>query len=535
MNNSIFFYQIQFHNLLRSGGPNRRALLARTLAALDDALDGRLVLRRGRPEVVVPEVAAEAASPTVHATGDCAPYGRRRDAWVADALTAAGRTLVRTGSPYAVSPGRVRTGEGAPYRVFTPFRRAWAAHGWPAPLGPPTGVRWAPADRGLAPADLEVDEATATLPPAGEAAATALLEAFLDGPVATYGGDRDRPDRAGTSRLSPHLRFGTRPSAAGAGPPAGRGGGGRLPLRAGLAGVLRRRALAPTRLGLDVAAPVGAHLRSDTGPEADAPVRGVGGGRTGYPLVDAGMRQLRAEGWMHNRVRMLTASFLVKDLHLDWQRGAARLHGPLVDGDLASNNHGWQWVAGTGTDAAPFHRVFNPDAQAERFDPDGAYVARYVPELGTPGIRTRSSTTPSSGPRRYVERWQGRATGARPRCAEAGHDGRRGGGLRGLRPRTVLSPPVRLLRLRHLHRSGPPDGGLRRGVPDRDRTGGRAGGDGARHLGVLRRWHAVAAPGRPPRRGARRGARGPRAPRSPWSAIRRTSPTGCSRRTGRPG
>ena len=129
--------------------------------------------------------------------------------------------------------------------------------------------------------------------------------------------------------------------------------------------------------------PAGAHLRVDSGPEADARFRAWAEGRTGYPLVDAGMRQLAAEGWMHNRVRMLTASFLVKDLHLDWRRGAAHFMDLLVDGDLASNTHGWQWVAGTGTDAAPFHRVFSPDRQAERFDPDGAYVARWVPEFGT--------------------------------------------------------------------------------------------------------------------------------------------------------
>ena len=121
-----------------------------------------------------------------------------------------------------------------------------------------------------------------------------------------------------------------------------------------------------------------------TGPAADTRFACWTEGRTGYPLVDAGMRQLAAEGWMHNRVRMLTASFLVKDLHLDWRRGAAHFLHELVDGDLASNNHGWQWVAGTGTDAAPFYRVFSPERQAGRFDPDGAYVARYVPEYGTP-------------------------------------------------------------------------------------------------------------------------------------------------------
>jgi deoxyribodipyrimidine photo-lyase len=371
--------------LLRSGGPNRRAYLARTLAVLDGAVDGRLVLRRGRPEAVVPEVAAEVASPTVHATGDCAPYGRRRDARVADALAAEGRTLVRTGSPYAVSPGRVRTGDDAPYRVFTPFRRAWAAHGWPAPLDPPAGVRWARVDGALAPADLEVDAATATLPPAGEDAAADVLEAFLDGPVASYGEDRDRPDRPGTSRLSPHLRFGTVHP---------RQVLDRLP--AGTSGEVFRSELAWREFYADVLwhrpdsawtslSPVGAHLRSDTGPAADARFAAWAAGRTGYPLVDAGMRQLESEGWMHNRVRMLTASFLVKDLHLPWQRGAAHFMDRLVDGDLASNNHGWQWVAGTGTDAAPFYRIFSPERQAGRFDPDGAYVARHVPEHGTPG------------------------------------------------------------------------------------------------------------------------------------------------------
>jgi deoxyribodipyrimidine photo-lyase len=130
--------------------------------------------------------------------------------------------------------------------------------------------------------------------------------------------------------------------------------------------------------------PMGVNLRSDTGPVADARFDAWTQGRTGYPLVDAGMRQLQDEGWMHNRVRMLVASFLIKDLHLEWQRGAGHFLDLLIDGDLASNNLGWQWVAGTGTDAAPFYRVFSPDRQAERFDPEGAYVDRYLPEYGTP-------------------------------------------------------------------------------------------------------------------------------------------------------
>ena len=127
--------------------------------------------------------------------------------------------------------------------------------------------------------------------------------------------------------------------------------------------------------------PTLANMAHDDGPGADERFEAWCQGRTGFPIVDAGMRQLRAEGWMHNRVRMIVASFLVKDLHLPWQRGARWFMRQLVDGDLPSNQHGWQWVAGTGTDAAPYFRVFNPTTQGEKFDPDGEYVRRYVPEL----------------------------------------------------------------------------------------------------------------------------------------------------------
>ena len=372
--------------LMASGGPNRQAYLARTLTALDAEIGGTLTLRRGRPEDVVPAVAAEVGATTVFATGDCAPYGRRRDARVADALAMAGRTLTRIGSPYAVSPGRVLTGGGGPYRVFTPFRRGWSAHGWPQPIGVTSGVTWASVDSEMAPVELEPvpESVTADLPAAGEQAAGDLIDRFLDGPVSTYGDDRNRPDLDGTSRLSPHLRFGTVhprqllvriPSG-----PSGETFRSELAWREFYADVLWHR---PDSAWTSLS-PVGVNLRSDTGPGADARFDAWTEGRTGFPLVDAGMRQLRDEGWMHNRVRMLVASFLIKDLHLEWQRGAAHFLDLLIDGDLASNNFGWQWVAGTGTDAAPFYRVFSPDRQSERFDPDGAYVNRYVPEHGTP-------------------------------------------------------------------------------------------------------------------------------------------------------
>jgi deoxyribodipyrimidine photo-lyase len=370
--------------LLAGSGVNRRAFLAGSLAALAPRVEGALTLRRGRPAEVVADFAAEVGADRVFATGDCTPYGRRRDSEVAARLEAAGGTLVLLGSPYAVAPGRVRTGGGRPYRVFTPFRRAWATTGWPPPADRPRGVRWRGAEPEVTPSDLVGPGEPAALPPAGEAAADQALEAFLDGPVDRYGDERDRPDHPGTSRLSPHLRFGTvhpRQVLARLGDSAGATTfRSELAWREFYADVLWHRpgsAWEPLQ-------PVGRHLCWDRGPRAEERFAAWSAGRTGFPLVDAGMRQLRTEGWMHNRVRMLTASFLVKDLHIDWRRGARLFLDLLVDGDLASNNHGWQWVAGTGTDAAPFHRVFSPDRQAERFDPDRAYVRRYVPEVDSP-------------------------------------------------------------------------------------------------------------------------------------------------------
>ncbi len=367
--------------LMASAGANRRTFLAGSLGDLGARLDGSLALRAGRPEEVVPAFAAEVGARTVFATGDTAPYGRRRDARVAAALAATGAELALVGSPYAVAPGRVRTGGGAPYRVFTPFRRGWEAEGWSPPSAPPAGVRWRSAASEVTAEEIGTGPESPALPVPGHDAAREALELFLAGPVDRYGDDRDRPDHPGTSRLSPYLRFGTihpRQILDRLGDDAGaRVYRSELAWREFYADVLWHQ---PTS-AWEPLLPVGAHLRWDTGPQADERFVAWTRGRTGFPLVDAGMRQLRHEGWMHNRVRMLTASFLVKDLHIDWRRGARYFLDLLVDGDLASNNHGWQWVAGTGTDAAPFHRVFNPTLQAERFDPDGEYVRTYVPEV----------------------------------------------------------------------------------------------------------------------------------------------------------
>jgi deoxyribodipyrimidine photo-lyase len=369
--------------LWEPAGPPRRAWLARSLRALAGSvaeIGGTLVVRRGDPTTLVPDVAAAAGAGTVHVTADAGPYGRRRDAAVERALAAAGRGLVRTGTPYAVGPGTLLTGEGTPYRVFTPFHRAWARHGWPAPAAtPPAGLRWAPGVTGEALPD-EPDLEGLDLPDAGEAAALARWTEFADGGLAAYAEDRDRPGLAGTSGLSAHLKYGEIHPRTLLADLARRRSRGADTFRAELcwrefyADVLwHRPASAREYLRPELAA----MRHDDPGPALAA----WQAGRTGYPLVDAGMRQLRGEGWMHNRVRMVAASFLVKDLHVEWQHGARWFMRWLRDGDLASNQHGWQWVAGSGTDAAPYFRVFNPVAQGRRYDPDGAYVRRWVPEL----------------------------------------------------------------------------------------------------------------------------------------------------------
>lgn len=284
------------------------------------------------------------------------------------------------GSSYAVDPGSVVKGDGTAFKVFTPFSRAWAAHGWDRPFPGPVGIGWAdgPEGKGIP----EAPAHDAELPTAGEEAGLRRWDRFRDGALLDYDKRRDSPAGEHTSRMSAYLKWGcVHPRTLLADLDVARKGDAafraELCWREFYADVLwhqpgsARRALQPQMAGMAL----------DSGPLADAHFQAWSQGRTGFPIVDAGMRQLLAEGWMHNRVRMIAASFLVKDLHLDWTRGARWFMDHLVDGDLASNSHGWQWVAGTGTDAAPYFRVFNPTTQGQKFDPDGDYVRRYVPEL----------------------------------------------------------------------------------------------------------------------------------------------------------
>ena len=367
--------------LLTPSGAPRRAFLYGCLEALAGSLDGRLAVVHGDPVREVPRIAAAVGAGSVHVSTDTGPYGSRRDRAVAAELGDV--DWVETGSPYAVTPGRITRPDGEPYRVFSPFYRAWCHHGWPAPAQSST-VEWIEPETPprLPPAP---DLGSTRLPRPGEAAAHEVWERFLDGGLHGYATGRDRPDRPATTRLSPYLRWGCihpRTLLADLDHHAGKDAEAlrsELGWREFYADLLHHRPEVARRnydRRFD-------RMRHDRAPDLFDAWRG---GRTGYPVVDAGMRQLLAEGWMHNRVRMIVASFLVKDLHLPWWLGARHFMTHLVDGDLASNQLNWQWVAGTGTDPAPFFRIFNPTTQGEKFDPDGEYVRRYVPELrGIPG------------------------------------------------------------------------------------------------------------------------------------------------------
>jgi len=385
-------------DVLRAPSGNARlAFLYGCLSSLDASMDGHLVVRHGDPASVVPAVAQAVSASAVFHAEDFGPYGRRRDAAVGAALAEIDVAFPCVGSPYAVPPGEVVKEDGEPFRVFTPFSKGWRAHGWSDPVAAPTNVRWADGVRsdGVP----EAPKVDAELPEPGEAAAKRTARRFWDSGLATYDERRNLPGDDGTSRLSPYLKWGCihpRQLLAKLGRSAAHATfRSELCWREFYADVLWHRPDTVRQAFLESMRA----MEVDTGTATDEPFRAWAEGRTGYPIVDAAMRQLLAEGWMHNRARMIVASFLVKDLHIDWTRGALWFMRHLVDGDVASNHHGWQWVAGTGTDPAPYFRVFNPTSQGEKFDPDGTYVRRYVPELrGVRGKAVHQPWTLPGGP-----------------------------------------------------------------------------------------------------------------------------------------
>ena len=343
--------------LIERTGSNGLAYLAQSLQHLDASLDKKLQVIAGQPIDVLKKLQEKYNAQSVHISAEYEPVSAAQDV----EIEKSGIKLVRTGSAYAVAPGRVlKPSDQTPYRVYTPFYRAWLTHGWRKPEQKPKSIAAVTPDSDSrqfpdwkVPTGVSITEA-------GEAAANERFKHFQKNGLDNYDEARNLAGIDGTSKMSAHLTW------------------GEIHPRTLLAPLGQSKAHEVFRKEIAYYAPQFAKMRYD---KPGKQFKAWCEGNTGYPFVDAAMRQLLAEGWMHNRTRMVVASFLVKDLHLEWQLGERFFREHLVDYDVASNAHGWQWTAGCGTDASPYYRVFNPVEQGKRFDENGDYVRKYVPEL----------------------------------------------------------------------------------------------------------------------------------------------------------
>ncbi|MFD3695419.1 cryptochrome/photolyase family protein [Streptomyces sp. NPDC058646] len=375
--------------------PNRQAFLADCLAGLDAGLrdrGGRLVIRSGDVVAEVCALVREADADEVHMAAGVSAYAHAREERLRDALEGDGRRLYVHDSVVTVqAPGAVLPAGSDHFAVFTPYFRRWSELPGRAPAAAPRAVR-VPAGPGSEPLPRRSDVTGVSpgLARGGESEARRLLTDWLRYGITHYEDTHDDLAGDATSRLSPHLHFGTLS-------PAEAVHGARRAAGPGAEAFVRQLCWRDFHHQVLAARPRAAvedyRSRGDrwrTGAAAEEETEAWKEGRTGYPVVDAAMRQLRHEGWMHNRSRLLAASFLAKTLYVDWRTGARHFLELLVDGDLANNQLNWQWVAGTGTDTRP-NRVLNPVRQGLRYDPDGRYVHRWVPELAAlpaPGVHT---------------------------------------------------------------------------------------------------------------------------------------------------
>jgi deoxyribodipyrimidine photo-lyase len=361
----------------------RQHSLSEGLRSLSQDMDNALhIIESGAIEGFANSLFAsclEIKSKLVFATESFEPKGIKEQDFVAKFLESKGISLRLIGSAYAVRPGTVRKPDGTNYRVYTPFYKAWVNLADLDPKELPSDLKWLKIKQ-----NTEIPVPTKNSPlkvVAGEAFALRTFERFKDRALDDYDQQRNRADLSGTSHLSHALAHGEihpRTLLAELGDsPAHEVFRKEIAWREFYADVLFHY---PHTVD-DYYEPRFKKLRYDSGSTADANFAAWCTGETGFPMVDAGMRQLLAEGWMHNRVRMIVASFLVKDLHLEWTLGAEHFERHLSDFDPASNSHGWQWTAGCGTDASPYYRIFNPILQGLKFDPNGDYVRKYVPEL----------------------------------------------------------------------------------------------------------------------------------------------------------
>ncbi len=381
--------------------PGRRAFLQESLADLDASLrrlGAGLEVRSGSTVAEVVRAAREVDADAVFLTADASAYARRREAELAVALD-----VHLVDGSFVVPPGQVAPNGRDHYEVFSPYYRAWSASTWGEPLRAPRRVRLPEGPVSSLP--------RLALPrppmPGGETAGRKRMLAWLARDARDHASTNDDLAADRTSRLSPYLHFGcisARELVTKASERAARSFVRQVCWRDFYAQLLHAR----PRTQVDDLRP-----RGDRWVDDAAGLAAWKEGQTGFPLVDAGMRQLRAEGWMHNRARLVTASFLVKDLGIDWREGARHYFDLLLDGDVAQNVGNWQWVAGTGTDTRP-NRVFNPTAQAKRLDPDGAYIRRWVPELAdvpdlhAPGLLAPRYPTPIVDHREAVAAFRAR-------------------------------------------------------------------------------------------------------------------------------
>lgn len=386
-----------FENAFRTGpdvGAARLAFLLESVESLRKnlaELGHHLVIRCGKSEEILPQICREAGAQAVFANKRYEPYAQRRDERITAALMKAGYGFELFKDAVIWEEREILTKTGNPYTVFTPYSRAWKEKFIPAPMSRLTAAKHKAPALKSDPLPNSPDEAGYPLkqkiPTAGEHAALSRLRQFMAGPVYDYSGKRNFPAVDGTSALSPHLRAGT------------------IGIRTIIAALEKARAAAPAAKAascevflneliwrefyLQVLHNFPHVTKGAFRPEYDKlkwsdnkeHFAAWCEGRTGFPIVDAAMRCLNATGTMHNRLRMITAMFLTKDLLISWQWGERYFMQQLVDGDMAANNGGWQWSAGTGTDAAPYFRIFNPVSQGEKFDPEGAFIRQWIPEL----------------------------------------------------------------------------------------------------------------------------------------------------------
>jgi deoxyribodipyrimidine photo-lyase len=374
-------------------GANRQHFLCGCLVSLArnlEALGGRLIIRRGDPVQGLRELIRETGAAALYFNADPDPFGKQVEKRLLKLCAEIGIECHVHADVALHTPDEVLTQGGQPYKVYTPYSRNWLALPKPSPVGKPATLS-TPLEISSLPlptvAHWGLEEPAARVLEPGERAARDRLKQAISGKIQAYAAKRDLPAADATSRLSQDLRFGL------------------LSIRTVFAECMKARAKAdvPGRAGIDIYIKELAwrefyfsilhHFPNVLDEEFNADWRGLPWdepderfelwkqGRTGFPIIDAGMRELLATGFMHNRVRMITAMFLTKDLHIDWKLGESHFMKHLVDGEIASNNGGWQWSAGTGADAAPYFRIQNPWSQTARYDSGGAYIKRWVPEL----------------------------------------------------------------------------------------------------------------------------------------------------------